>query len=179
MKKVVSLLLMFLMILSIATVCTGCKKEKNAKNNDDPNIVKLYFADETGTSLIVKKHKKSKIEDPAEAAREMIGWMRNKGQLADDDFLAIPAEVAINNLSVEGKILRIDFAVGYEQLEKEKEVICRAALVNTLTQLPGIDYVEFSIGGTTMMDTDGTPIGSLTSESFMFDELPMKKPNNY
>ena len=38
----------------------------------------------------------------------------------------------------------------------------------------GIDYVEFSIGGKTMMDSDNTPIGSLTADSFVFGELPME-----
>lgn len=172
-------LLFFLLIALMAILCLGCGRKDKKEEKEDPNIVKLYFADETGTLLVAKDHKKSKKENTVEAATEMIGWMRNKSKLEDDVFLAIPSEVAINNMSVENRILRIDFAIGYEHLDKDKEIICRAALVNTLLQLPGIDYVEFSIGGTTMMDADGVPIGSLTKQSFMFKEIPMEEEQSY
>jgi len=40
--------------------------------------------------------------------------------------------------------------------------------------LKGINYVSFSISGEPMLDTDGTALGALGRDSFVFDELPMK-----
>ena len=37
-----------------------------------------------------------------------------------------------------------------------------------------INYVSFSISGEPMLDTDGTAIGALGRDSFVFGKLPMK-----
>ena len=87
-------------------------------------------------------------------------------------MLRFQMKSVINNVVARNNVVNIDFAVGYESMDKAKDVICRAAIVRTLVQIKGIDYVEFSIGGKTMMDSDNTPIGSLTADSFVFGELP-------
>ena len=103
----------------------------------------------------------------------MIDWMLEEPE-EEDHYVAIPNEVVINNVVARNNVVNIDFAVGYESMDKAKDVICRAAIVRTLVQIKGIDFVEFSIGGKTMMDSDNTPIGSLTADSFVFGELPME-----
>ncbi|MDO4170745.1 MAG: GerMN domain-containing protein [Lachnospiraceae bacterium] len=167
-------LIVFFLVLILVTVggCHSSKKEE--KQTDDADQIKIYYTNKYDTELVYETRKRSDIKDNQMIADTMIEWMsaepKNK-----KNFTAIPSEVVINNVVARNNIVNIDFAVGYENLDKDKDVICRAAIVKTLVQIDGIDYVEFSIGGKTMMDSDGSPIGSLTDDSFVFKELPMKE----
>ncbi|MEE1314033.1 MAG: GerMN domain-containing protein [Lachnospiraceae bacterium] len=154
-------------------LCSGCGSPKE-EAQDDPQKVKIYYTNKTGSKLVYETRKSPEEEDNQTIADTMIEWMMNE-PVEEEYFIAIPSEIVINNVVARNNIVNIDFAVGYETLDKSKDVICRAAIVKTLVQIQGIDYVEFSIGGKTMMDADGTPIGSLTEDSFVFDELPMKE----
>jgi germination protein M len=157
-------------------VCTGgCQSETpDISQTDDDNYIKVYFVNEAGTKLIPESRKLSEEEDKQRIADDLIDWMMEDPE-DSEHFVAIPSEVVINNVVARNNVANIDFAVGYESLIKEKDVMCRAAIVKTLVQIPEIDYIEFSIGGKTMMDSDNTPIGSLTADSFVFSELPMKE----
>ena len=49
--------------------------------------------------------------------------------------------------------------------DRNRDLICRAGIVYTLTQLKDINYVSFSISGEPMLDTDGTAIGAQKKEN--------------
>lgn len=168
-----SLFIFFLCALLV--VLWGCgSSERDTKQSDDDNQIRIYYTNKTGTSLVYETRKRSDITDNQMIADTLVSWMAEEPE-NKKYFAAIPSEAVINNVVARNNIVNIDFAVGYENLDKDKDVICRAAIVKTLVQMDGIDYVEFSIGGKTMMDADGTPIGSLTADSFVFGELPMKE----
>lgn len=163
----------FFLCCILLIICSSCGLKKEEKQPEDSRV-KIYYTNKTGSRLVYETRKSPEGEDNQTVADEMIGWMLKEPK-NEEYFIAIPNEVVINNVVARNNIVNIDFAVGYETLDKSKDVICRAAIVKTLVQIKGIDYVEFSIGGKTMMDADGTPIGSLTDDSFVFRELPMKE----
>lgn len=169
MKKKIWISIIFCCIVLLFAGCG--KEEKETKIQDG---IKIYYTNKSGTKLVYETIKKLKETDSQAAADILIENMRAEPR-EEHYFLAIPSEVVINNVVARSNIVHIDFAAGYETLEKGKDVLCRAAIVKTLIQIQGIDYVEFSIGGKTMMDAEGNPIGSLTEGSFVFDELPMKE----
>jgi germination protein M len=167
-------LLFFLLCLSVL-LFSGCESKKiDISESDDDSSIQVYFVNKNGSQLVSESRKILEGEDKQSTADELIEFMLEDPE-DSDHMVAIPSEVVINNVVARNNIANIDFAVGYESLAKEKDVLCRAAIVKTLVQIPEIDYVEFSIGGKTMMDSDDTPIGSLTADSFIFSELPMKE----
>ena len=60
--------------------------------------------------------------------------------------------------------------------DKIRSVIPKRIMINgvSVNQLKDINYVSFSISGEPMLDTDGTAIGALGRDSFVFGKLPMK-----
>ena len=155
-------------------VLTGCQSDKtDISKSEDDKFVRVYFTNEEGNDLVYEERREVEGKDNQSKVDDMIDWMLEEPE-EEDHYVAIPNEVVINNVVARNNIVNIDFAVGYESMDKAKDVICRAAIVRTLVQIKGIDYVEFSIGGKTMMDSDNTPIGSLTADSFVFGELPME-----
>lgn len=169
-KRLIYLLMGILLLLM-----TGCGKGTSSNHASvSDSQVKIYYTNATGTKMLYQTKQRSKETNKQLAAEQMLVWMKEEPE-SENYFVAIPSEVVINNVVARNNIVNIDFAVGYGNLDKAKDVICRAAIVKTLIQINGIDYVEFSIGGKTMMDADGTPIGSLTDSSFLFTTLPMEE----
>ena len=60
------------------------------------------------------------------------------------------------------------FNSAYSEMDSTREILCRAAIVKTLTQLESVDYVGFYINGQPLTDTSGT-IALMTADSFVDD----------
>ncbi len=59
------------------------------------------------------------------------------------------------------------FNNGYMDLDNVSEVLCRAAIVRTLTQVKGVDCISFYVGDSPLVDASGSLIGLMTAESFI------------
>jgi len=66
----------------------------------------------------------------------------------------------------EGK-MSIDVDASYRKLSVTTEVLVRAAVVRTLTQLPDVSYVEFTVEGEQLLDSKGDPVGRMNAEQFI------------
>lgn len=62
------------------------------------------------------------------------------------------------------------FTDAYYELEGTTEVLCRAAIVKTLTQLEGVDYVSFMVAEEPLKNASGNLIGFMTAETFIDNE---------
>lgn len=79
----------------------------------------------------------------------------------------IPNDVEIISYALEEALLSIHFDADYNNMNAVEEVLCRAAVVRTLTQIEGIDCVAFYIGDTPLTDAGGNVVGSMSPESFI------------
>lgn len=79
----------------------------------------------------------------------------------------IPNDVEITDYSLDGVLLSIRFDADYNNMNTVEEVLCRAAVVRTLTQIDGVDCVTFYVGDTPLSDAAGNIVGSMNEESFI------------
>ena len=61
----------------------------------------------------------------------------------------------------------LDMSEEYNELSATTEVLVRAAVVRTLTQIPGVRYVEFTVGGSPLHDRTGNEVGQMSAELFI------------
>ncbi|MCI8991291.1 MAG: GerMN domain-containing protein [Eubacterium sp.] len=80
---------------------------------------------------------------------------------------AISSEIVVKSYSLDKEQLNIDFGEGYSVMDSITEILCRAAVVRTLTQIDGVTYVSFYIDGAPLEDSAGNLVGLMTSESFI------------
>ena len=66
----------------------------------------------------------------------------------------------------EGQV-NLDFSEDYAKQGHIVEVLGRAAVVRTVTQIDGIDTVTFSVQGEALVDAIGIPVGAMTADSFI------------
>ena len=51
-------------------------------------------------------------------------------------------------------------------MSKTTEVLTRAAVVRSLTQIPDVGYVMITVAGEPLMDMAGNPLGIMTADMF-------------
>lgn len=65
--------------------------------------------------------------------------------------------------------LDLFFNFGYSDMDKSTEVLTRAAIVQTMTQLEGIQFVTFYVGDSLLKDGNGVEIGMMSPDDFVQD----------
>lgn len=75
--------------------------------------------------------------------------------------------IEVISRSVIGGHLTINFSEEYKQLDATTEILTRASLVKSLTQIEGIDRVTFFIKGEQLKDSLGKKVGQMTATMFL------------
>lgn len=80
---------------------------------------------------------------------------------------AIPQEVKVTDVRFKNSQLEVHFNQKYLKMNKSTEVLCRAAVVQTLVQIHGVSFVSFYVGEEPLKDGQGNPIGLMRAEDFV------------
>lgn len=79
----------------------------------------------------------------------------------------IPNGVEVTSFSLDGVLLTLYFDADYHEMNVVEEMLCRAAVVRTMTQIKGVDCVAFFIDDAPLKDADGNLVGSMNQDSFI------------
>ncbi|MDD3186708.1 MAG: GerMN domain-containing protein [Anaerostipes sp.] len=167
------ILLCFLAVI-LAFNATACSKKEAASKKETGTGI--YYTNEKYIKLIHVDKKLDVKENGQLGAEELLDDMRKVNKKSNYRS-AIPDKVVVNSVTVLNNVASVDFSTGYKKISNNQDLICRAAIVYTLTQLKAINYVEFSISGQSMLDTDGKAYGALNNDSFVFGNLPIDLQN--
>jgi germination protein M len=80
---------------------------------------------------------------------------------------ALPANITYTFTLNNDKSLTIDFNTAYSQQTGVTEVLCRAVIVKTLSQIKGVDYILINVNGSPLVDANGSFVGTLTADDFI------------
>lgn len=159
MKKGLLILIAIALMMSIMTACSRDEKETEGIP------VAVYYID-TKTSGLVKEDYNMLGEDTNEQIAELLAKI--KGEPKNLVYRsAIAANVSYTYSLNKDKSLTIDFNSAYSQQTGIAEVLCRAVIVKTLTQIKGVDYIQFTVNGSPLVDSNGTFVGTLTEDDFI------------
>ena len=166
--------MIFLLCLALMTLVAGCRSKKETNDQGNQKGTAIYYTNNDVTKLIMKKENVKLEGNQQQKVKILLKKLSTRLQRVIKIRSVIPKRIMINGVSVNTNIVEIDFSTGYKRISENRDLICRAGIVYTLTQLKDINYVSFSISGEPMLDTDGTAIGALGRDSFVFGKLPMK-----
>ncbi len=94
-----------------------------------------------------------------------------------DYVKAIPEGVSIESWEVDQDCLQLNFNSFYGKMDPITEILCRLAIVKTMTQVEGIESVSFFVQGEPLKDSRGEKVGAVTIDSFV--ENPGEQINSY
>lgn len=157
-KKTTGLIL--LVILLLLGAVAGCGKKK-----EEVSDYYIYYLNKDKTKTVAVGYE-PKASDAKGMVEELLKQLL-KNTKSPDYQKVLPEEVSINEWKLENAQLCLYFNNAYSQMDNITEVLSRAAIVRTLTQIEGVDCISFYVGDSPVIDANGTPVGLMTSESFV------------
>ncbi len=150
-----------LLLAGLLCLLPGCG---NSQEEEESGYQIWYMnQDETRVEY---ENKELQAKNTAGLVKEALEVMRE--QPSDDGLKsALPEQVTVSDFELEDGVLSVNFSVEYLEMEKVYEVLCRAAVVRTLCQLPGIESVEFLVAGESLTDLDGAIVGLMDEDQFI------------
>lgn len=161
-KSVKRVFVLFLVVITVLMACMGCSKKKEKKNASN---IYLYYTDKNQTrltSLIYTPNKTATLDVVEEVLKEM-----NKTSTEPNMVTAKPENVSIYGYELSDRMLTINFSTSYQEMNRVTELLCRSAIVLTMTQIEGIDYVAFTINNGPLLDSKNNPVGSMKASDFV------------
>lgn len=120
--------------------CVGCK----SGDVDEQSDMNVYYVSEDSVKLVTQPYNTQNTEKE-KLVNELLDRLTTAGEGTNKS--AIPKEVAVLGYSVVDRIAKIDFDEKYYEMNSKRELLCRAAVVLTLMQIDGLEYVTFTING--------------------------------
>lgn len=156
-KKRTKLLLLAVLaaVLMLSAGCTKGQKEEGG--------YKVYYVNDAGTRLMEEAYTPG-----AQTFEEMMEELL--GQLSKPPSgyrSALPDKVKINGFERGIDALRIDFSGEYYDLSNTEEVLLRAAVVKTVSQIPGVTKIMITVDQQQLVDAQGKPVPAMDANTFI------------
>ena len=152
---------LWILLLAIPLLMAGCREQQQV----DESGYQIWYINQDETCL---KYENKELQSKNEEGllREMMEVMR---ETPTDDELkpVIPEDVELLDFDFEHNQLYLDFSPEYKKMPKVYEVLCRAAIVRTLGQIDGVEYVDFQVNGEPLTDLEGKEIGLMNEDQFI------------
>lgn len=158
-----SLLLVFLLL---AMGLAGCQKRENATKTGE-NGYQIYYLNTSLTKLVSRTYE---TETPSGDTESLIQELMEQILKVPDDLDAqavLTEKVVYQGYRQEDMVLSLFFDTNYTSMKPYREILCRAALTKTLTQIAGIDYINIYSANQPLLDTNGMPVGLLSASDFV------------
>lgn len=159
--------LLIITILIISILFGACDK-KNNNNKLGEGSVDIYYVNTKTSGLVTESYDiiSTKTEEQINELLYMLK-MVPKNMVYKS---ALPEVVKIQDFLLDDNgSLTINFDTTYNELTGIPEVLCRAAIVKTLSQISKVEYIQFNVNGQPLMDSNGNVVGLLTKDDFIDD----------
>lgn len=165
-KKIKKILCLFLfcMLLMLA----GCQKDEILPEEiagETENSYQISYLNSNGTGMISVEYR-TKTTDEKELIQELISNFQTVPKEIECQ-VALPEKVEYQEYRLEQSVLYLYFDSNYAEMDAGREILCRAALAQTLTQLPFVDYIMIYSGEQPLMDKSGNPVGMFSESDFI------------
>lgn len=150
------------LLLMVALVCmlTACDE---VEVTGTP--VEISYLNQTETKIIPEVHY-LQAQDTKEQIVEVLSLLSEVPESKELKATLSGGLYIVSYTYDAGQVI-VSLSEKYKELSKTTEVLTRAALVRSLTNIPGVDYVMLTVNGETLVDSSGTAIGIMTADMFL------------
>ena len=162
MKKSQNIILLLLM--TVLMIClAGCGKQQNQGTS-----VEISYLNKSETKIVTEEH----YLEGATTKEMIVEVLTLLCSVPENKELKATLSGGINiiNYSLEGEQVTVSLGEKYKELSRTTEVLTRAALVRSLTEIPGVTYVMITVGGEPLTDLAGNALGIMTADMFVDNE---------
>ena len=147
MKKRLCVILLSLFSMLLAA-CSSAKEGQE---------ITIYYINSDENALVQEEYQLS-AETKEEQIMELMAVLMDAEHNVNY-YSAIPEGVIAEQFRVKDRQVDLIFSEAYLEIPKAREVLLRAAVVQTLVQLPEVSYVSFYVGENPLTSLSGKVIG--------------------
>lgn len=151
-KKFISALIVFILVLSFSSC------------GDDTRKYVIYYKNADGNSLVAEEHKTDALSDSDDKAiitylvEEMTKIPQTEGIIN-----SLPSGTKLLGASIRGTTATVNLSKEYYQNKDVDELLARIAIVNTLSEIEGIENVIIKVDSKALVSTTtGEEIGKIS-----------------
>lgn len=150
------------MVLILVFSLASCGTSEDSP--EDQNTV-IYCLDSDGNGLSsedytpVSENAKDEIK---EFLKEIVAGPKDKTLQK-----LLPEDLTIVSSNFSDGTVTLDFNTAYGEMKNTREVLVRAGIVRTLSQIDGVEHVIFTIAGKEITNSEGEKIGPMNADSFI------------
>lgn len=157
-------LLASLVVTGCGLLLAGCGKQEEPLA-DGESAYEIYYMNAAMTQLVPREYRTVTAE-VAQLVPELMGQILHAPAELDAQTV-VSDRVTYQGHRQEDMVLYLYFDSNYGEMEAQREILCRAALVRTLTQIDGVDYIFIYAGDQPLTDGNGMPVGALSAADFV------------
>lgn len=147
-------------VLLLCGLLCGC-----SKNTVEKTGYQVYYTNAGRTNLLTETYS-TKEKDQILLLGELLERLA-KTPSTSEYYSLIPETVEIIDYTIVDSQATITFNEAYRQVENVSEILLRAGVVETVSQIPGVNTVVFHIGDQVLTNSTGDPVGAMTSSMFI------------
>lgn len=149
-------------VLFAAVLTEGCGEKAQA---DD--IYNIFYLNKENTKIVSKAHEmEAEPGNPKEVIQELLLILSSDS--GDIEYQKpLFGDVAVKKFTLEEKMLTLYFNGNYSNMDGIVETLVRAAVVRTMMQVDGVDFLSFYVEDSPLLDKKGNPVGIMTNDSFI------------
>lgn len=149
-------------LMALAVMVLGACGSETAVNG---TIYKIYYVNKEETKIYSAEYD-SETQDTEALLAELIEQLGTTGERME--YIApLAGDFALLDYTLDNGQLTLNFDEQYKKMSVVREVLVRAAIVRTLTQVPDIHYVAFTIQGEMLTDSLGAAVGTMAADTFI------------
>lgn len=156
-------------LLIVLGICLGCLSVSCGKRTEieqGESYIYCLNSDRTGLQKVSYEIGEKDVLKEAEEMLEELSRPSEEIEYTPP----LPKEVKVRQCELEGGILYVDFTAQYKQMDAVEETLVRAAVVESLIRIDGIDSVWIRVEGEDLADRSGQVLGYLNEDDFVQSE---------
>lgn len=157
-KRIIPVFALFCLILLAVSAC----RKGEAKNG---TVYKIFYVNDDNTGVLSYDYE-TESTDTDVVLQELLDQMETMPERLEYHPPLAGSFRLIAYMLSDGQLF-LDFSEEYKNQEIITEILVRAAIVRTLTQVRDVQYVSFSVGGQPLTDASGNVVGVMNKDTFI------------
>lgn len=137
----------------------------SGENGQKGTAYQIYYVNNEETKIIPREYR-SETTDEESLLKELLEQLAMISERLEYET-PLAKEFTLTGHTLDNGLLTLDFDERYKDLRGTREVLVRASIVRTMTQLKQVEQVAFTVKGEQLMNQAGTAIGVMNAESFI------------
>ena len=156
--------LLFAVLLLSGLLLAGCQKRETPLQEGESEY-QVYYMNQAVTKLIAQPYRTRTTD-----TEELIGELM-------ESLIHVPADLEAQSVLSDKVVYQgcrqddtvpyLFFDNNYTSMNACQEILCRAALARTLTQVAGIEYISIYSGDQPLLERSGMPAGPISAADFV------------